>query len=420
MPAIGDLVHQTSSTTGTGNLTLAAVNGKQTFASVFSTGGTDVFYYFASNRNAAEWEVGTGHMSDSTTLVRDTVLASSNANAAVNFTTGTLDIANDLPASLQVNSADLGTMAAEDAADYLTAAGIAAAYQPLDSDLTSWAAVTRASGFDTWVASPTSANLRALLTDETGTGALYFAGGNAGTPSAITLTNGTGLPVSGIAASTSAALGVGSIELGHASDTTIARASAGVVTIEGSTVLVSGGALGTPASATLTNATGLPVSGITASTSTALGVGSIELGHASDTTLSRASAGRLAVEGVNVPTISSTDILTNKRIKDTRYVITDGAAFEVDPANGAAQEVTLGANRTPKATNFADGDSIVLSIDDGTARTMTWTDTTWGGSGVIWKTDSGSAPTLATTGWTDVVLYKRNGQVYGARVGNNA
>jgi hypothetical protein len=72
--------------------------------------------------------------------------------------------------------------------------------------------------------------------------------------------------------------------------------------------------LGTPASGTLTNATGLPVSGITASTVTALGVGSVELGHATDTTLSRASAGRLAVEGVNVVTTSSTDTLTNKTL----------------------------------------------------------------------------------------------------------
>jgi len=64
----------------------------------------------------------------------------------------------------------------------------------------------------------------------------------------------------------------------------------------------------------LTNATGLPVSGITASTSTALGVGTIELGHASDTTLSRSSAGVLAVEGVVVPTVSSTSTLTNKTL----------------------------------------------------------------------------------------------------------
>jgi hypothetical protein len=72
--------------------------------------------------------------------------------------------------------------------------------------------------------------------------------------------------------------------------------------------------IGVPSFATLTNATGLPVSGITASTSTALGVGSVELGHASDTTLSRSSAGVLAVEGVVVPTVSSTSTLTNKTL----------------------------------------------------------------------------------------------------------
>lgn len=48
-------------------------------------------------------------------------------------------------------------------------------FQPLDSDLTSWAAITRAAGFDTFVTTPSSANLRSLLTDETGTGAAVFA-----------------------------------------------------------------------------------------------------------------------------------------------------------------------------------------------------------------------------------------------------
>lgn len=48
-------------------------------------------------------------------------------------------------------------------------------YQAYDADLASWASVTRASGFDTFVATPTSANLLALLTDETGSGAAVFA-----------------------------------------------------------------------------------------------------------------------------------------------------------------------------------------------------------------------------------------------------
>jgi len=71
-------------------------------------------------------------------------------------------------------------------------------------------------------------------------------------------------------------------------------------------------ALGTPSSGTLTSCTGLPVAGITASTSTALGVGSVELGHATDTTLSRASAGVVAVEGVNLADVSSSQTISGK------------------------------------------------------------------------------------------------------------
>jgi hypothetical protein len=100
------------------------------------------------------------------------------------------------------------------------------------------------------------------------------------------------------------------------------------------------------------------------------------------------------------------------------FTISDGAAFEIDPSNGSVQLITLGANRTPKATNFAAGESITLMVDDGTARTLTWSDATFGGSGVVWKTNSGSAPTLNTTGYTVIVLWKVSSQVYGARVGD--
>ena len=72
--------------------------------------------------------------------------------------------------------------------------------------------------------------------------------------------------------------------------------------------------LGTPQSGTLTSCSGLPISGLTASTSTALGVGSIELGHASDTTLARSAPGVVTIEGVNIVTTSSTDTLTNKTL----------------------------------------------------------------------------------------------------------
>lgn len=109
-------------------------------------------------------------------------------------------------------------------------------------------------------------------------------------------------------------------------------------------------------------------------------------------------------------------------ITETIYLINDGApapaVWEVDPANGGYQFVLLGVNATPKGTNFANGQMITLEIDDGTARSVNWTDASWGGIGVIWKTDGGSAPQLATTDVTTIVLWKRGGQVRGARVGN--
>jgi len=55
------------------------------------------------------------------------------------------------------------------------------------------------------------------------------------------------------------------LNIGHASDTTLARVSPGVISLEGATVLVQGGALGTPLSGTLTNCTGLPAGGLSAS-----------------------------------------------------------------------------------------------------------------------------------------------------------
>lgn len=88
-------------------------------------------------------------------------------------------------------------------------------------------------------ASTTSSQLAGVISDETGSGALVFANTPTlispilGTPTSGTLTNCGGLPISGLVASTSASIGVGSIELGHASDTTIARSAAGAVTIEG-------------------------------------------------------------------------------------------------------------------------------------------------------------------------------------------
>lgn len=105
---------------------------------------------------------------------------------------------------------------------------------------------------------------------------------------------------------------------------------------------------------------------------------------------------------------------TFKELKDTVHTITDGAAFEIDPANGSIQTITLGASRTPAATNFEAGQIVLLGIDDGTAYSITWTSVpvTWVKAG-----GTASAPTLATTGLTWVLLWKVGSTIYGLEVG---
>lgn len=97
--------------------------------------------------------------------------------------------------------------------------------------------------------------------------------------------------------------------------------------------------------------------------------------------------------------------------KETVYAITDGAGFAIDPANGSIQTITLGASRSPTATNFAAGHAITLMVNDGTAYTITWPSVTWVG---------GSAPTLATTGYTVINLWKVGSTLYGMSSGSVA
>ena len=173
----------------------------------------------------------------------------------------------------------------------------------------------------------------------------------------------------------------GSIELGHASDTSLTRVSAGVVAIEGVNIVTTSSTdtltnktltsptlqtpiLGTPQSGTLTSCGGLPISGLTASTSTALGVGSIELGHASDTTLARVSAGVVSIEGVNIVTISSTDTLTNKTL--TSPTLTT-------PVLGAATATSVNASGIITANSYDIGTAAGIST---TITGITTTDAT--------------------------------------------
>lgn len=99
-----DMISETSTTTGTGALTLAgAITGHRAFSAVM-TSPSDTCYYSiiavdGDSIPTGEWETGLGTYSGASTLTRTTVLSSSNANAAVNFSAGTKVVSITAPAT---------------------------------------------------------------------------------------------------------------------------------------------------------------------------------------------------------------------------------------------------------------------------------------------------------------------------------
>ena len=94
--SFADRVRETTTTTGTGNLTLAgAVTGFQSFSSAFDLNLEIEYAIEAVDVNGVptgDWEVGTGYLSGATTFVRDTVKASSNAGNLVSLGAGTKNV----------------------------------------------------------------------------------------------------------------------------------------------------------------------------------------------------------------------------------------------------------------------------------------------------------------------------------------
>ncbi len=208
------------------------------------------------------------------------------------------------------------------------------------------------------------------------TGTIYATGG---TDVAIA-DGGTGAST---AADAATALGVGTgdspqftgVNLGHASDTTLTRSSAGVLAVEGVTVSLN-------------------------STSATHTAGTIELGAASDTTLSRASAGTLAVEGVTLA--KGTDVITQSvaiQFGDGTNEIADGdqRTFSIPVAHTLIRWRIL-------ALEFTSGSTGSITFD-------VWRDTYANYPPTVTETISTSKPTLTTaamaedstiTDWSEV------------------
>ena len=160
MPQMQNRVQETTTTGGTGTLTLAgAVTGYITFASGFST-GTSLFYTI--DNGVGEWEIGIGTLVTTGTLSRVTVIASSNGGALVNFGSGTKRVFCSAPTRSLVPDQDSksGYVLTTDGTDpawtqtingitigNLTAAG--GAFTTLSASST-----VSGSGFSTYLASP--------------------------------------------------------------------------------------------------------------------------------------------------------------------------------------------------------------------------------------------------------------------------
>jgi hypothetical protein len=517
MPLVyADRVKETTSTTGTSNLTLGgAVAGYRAFSSVMSNG--DTCYYSIISSDRLTWETGVGTFTAPSTLARTTVSSSSAANAKVSLPSGAKEV------FITVTSAQIATFGGPGttgATGVTGATGLTGATgQTGQTGITGATGVTGATG----ITGTTGAIGATGVTGATGAGATGQTGvtgttgatgaTGAGSTGQTGQTGQTGVTGAAGAAGSDGPTGATGATGPNAltSDTTntsryvpFASAASGTVTFYGNTgfkynpsskvltidtVVVGAGTSGTIRTGNVSLGDSITLNSITTGTYN-IGIGSFTLfstnsgshnvgvGYAAmlmnmtgayniaigssalynnggsnnvaigdsaakfqaDGTTSLTTAGNSIYigqatrgfsnsdsnsivigyqaigEGANTSVLGNSSTLytrlygytKTKSLTETVFAITDGGSVDIDPANGGIQTWTLGASRSPTATNFATGQSVMLMITAST-YSITWPSVTWLG---------GSAPSLSASGITVIELWKSGSTLYGALVGN--
>ena len=405
---VNDRVKETSTTTGTGTLSLAgAVSGFESF--VAGIGNTNTTYYSIVNEDG-EFEVGIGTVTDAATdtLSRDTILSSSNSDAAVNFAAGTKDVFCTLPASKAVILDSSGNIVANNGsnltalnATQLTSGTVPDARFPATLPALNGSALTNLNA--TALASGTVANARldAQLQDVAGlattSGKIIQGDGSNFVLSAYTLptadgTAGKVLTTNGSGAVTFETPTVGDITAVTAGDGLTGGGSSGDVTLNvgaGTGVTVNandiaiGQSVATSASPTFAGLTTTADINFGDNDKAVFGAGSdLQIFHdGSNSYISDTATGDLRIRG------SSAIKFEDNNGSETFAIFNDNGSVELYYDNAKKFETVTGGatvTGTMTATTFSGSGASLTSIPNGaldnSAITINGTSTSLGGS----------------------------------------
>jgi hypothetical protein len=302
---LADRVRETTSTTGTGTLTLTGpFSGFRAFSAI---GDGNTTYYAIADANTGEWEVGVGTYSTSgNTLSRDTVLDSSNTGSLVVFAAGAKDVICTQPAERAVYLEAAGTSTIVPG---ITISGLTASTAlALDASKNAVSIANTGTGSNVLNTSPTLVTpalgtpASGIMTNVTGTATELNIGGNAATATnASTVT--TNADLTGAVTSVGNAASLGSFTSAQLATALTDETGTGANVFATSPTLVTP-ALGTPSSGIVTNLTGtasININGTVGASTPAAGAFTT-LSASGTSTLAAVNSGALAVTGA----ISST------------------------------------------------------------------------------------------------------------------